>query len=549
MALADSHRVAGRIAEAELVLRQLLEALPDYHPAYHLLGLTAAGGGNLPLAIELIARALSLDDSVALYHRSMGELCRRSGRLEMAAQALRRSLDIDPAQPRAYFNLGEILVGLKRFPAALDCYNQLVTFYPDNANAHFQRALILAELKHFGPALAGIDQALSLKLDYPEVFSKRAGMLAVLGRYDEALASYDRALALKPDFLEGCVNRGMLLQQMHRYDEALNSFDRAIALAPDFAPAHLNKALLTLALGDQEQGWRMYEWRWKCANENQLRKFIEPPWRGQESISGKTLLIWGEAGLGDILQFCRFVPMLEALGARVVLEVPPPLVSVLQTMSRGDLQVVPRGQLLPSCDMQCPIMSLPFAFGTTLATLPATMPYLHADVVRQAAWRQRLGNKTRPRVGIVWSGRAGAEMDFNPCRCRSLPLAMLGPLLQLPLEFHCLQKEVHPHDAAALAGFPRLHLHQAELHDFAETAALIEEMDLVVSIDTSIVHLAGALGKPLWVMLPYSTDFRWTLDQNTTPWYPAAKLFRQSRVGDWSAVVAEVAQQLGDHDF
>jgi tetratricopeptide (TPR) repeat protein len=513
---ANSLQLAGRLAEAGALYRRLLDTSPDN-----------------PKLLNNLGRVLV-----------------QSGKESEAVILLQRTLAQDPGQPLVLFNLGVALRRLKRLPHALACFNRCLALIPEHAPAHFQRGLVLASLKRFVPALASIEHATALGHVTAIVHNNRGNVLTSLGRYEEALASYGQALALEPDLLEGYANRGLLLQQLHRYDEAMANFEQAIALRPDFAPAHVNKALLTLGLGDYAQGWARYEWRWKAASPDRLRKFKHPAWRGADDIGGKTLLVWGEAGMGDVIQFARFVPLLEARGARVVMEAAPPLVPLLPTLSSsGAVSAVVRGRTLPEYDLQCPVMSLPFVFGTTLSTLPAQVPYLHADAARRAVWRARLGDKIRPRVGLVWSGRPGAEIDFNPCRNRSIPLAQLAPLLQLPLEFHCLQKEVRPQDGASLTALPQIRMHAAELHDFAETAALIEEVDLVVSIDTSVAHLAGALGKPLCVLLPFATDFRWTLDQSATPWYPSARLFRQPTIADWVPAVASMVRHVAQMKF
>ena len=499
----------------------------------------------IPLYRHLLAR---FPDSSKLLN-NLGKLAIQTGNLQEGIGLLRRAIKIDPMQAVAYFNLGDGLRQAGQRQKALRCYDRSIALQPGNAMAHYHRGLVFESGNNFAAALACCDMAVSLNAANASFHNTRANLLLRLGRFEQALASYDHALALKADYVEAHCNRGHLFQNLHRNEEALACFDHAIALKPDFAHAYLHKSLLTLAMGDYRQGWSLYEWRWKCAAPSYVRHFSEPLWLGEQPLAGKTLLVYAEAGLGDVIQFARYLPLVEALGARVVLEVPASMLSLAATLSRGNLQIVENGQTLPAFDLQCPIMSLPLAFKTTLATIPSTFPYLFEDKAKRELWRERLGDKKTARVGLVWSGRVGAEIDFNPCRNRSLPFECLQPLLQLPLAFHCLQKDIRPHDAARLADFPQVALHQGDLHDFSDTAALIAEMDLVISIDTSVAHLAGAMGKPLWVLLPFATDFRWTLKESATPWYPAATLFRQPTIGDWTSPVAEVTQRLQDMRF
>lgn len=388
----------------------------------------------------------------------------------------------------------------------------------------------------------GINQlrkSLNILPNQPEALYNLGVELQKSIRLEEALACYDQAIALNPRDIETHINRGNTLKDLKRYDESLASYDRAIALKPDSASAYWNKSLLKLLTGEYAEGWQLYEWGWRCSERGAARNFTQPRWLGEQPIAGKTLLIHAEQGLGDTIQFCRYAPMAEALGAKVVLEVPAPLVSLLSTL-KGNFTIVEKGKYLPDFDMVCPVMSLPLAFKTTVETIPATVPYLHVNQDKQAEWHLRLGNKTRPRVGLVWSGATGHKNDYN----RSIALQSLQPLLQLPIEFHSLQKEIRPDDKAAITSLPQIRLHQDELDDFSDTASLAQEMELVISVDTSVAHLAGALGLPVWVLLPDSPDYRWMLDRSDSPWYPTATLIRQRETGNWSGVISEITQRL-----
>jgi hypothetical protein len=297
-----------------------------------------------------------------------------------------------------------------------------------------------------------------------------------------------------------------------------------------------------LLRGEFAAGWALYEWRWKSQvlKQDAARRPSEPLWLGDAPVAGKTILVHPEQGFGDFIQFCRYVPQLEAMGARVILEVHAALMPVVATLATTATLVTKGRDALPPFDLHCPVLSLPHAFATTPETVPSTVPYLAADAEKIAAWESRLGEKIVPRIGLAWSGSPTHTNDH----ARSIPLALLEPLLALPIEFHSLQKEFRAADQAVLQGLAMLHTHAAQLADFSDTAALVATLDLVITVDTSVAHLAGAMGRPVWLLLPQIPDYRWMLERSDTPWYPTMRLFRQHKRGDWAGVIAEVAVAL-----
>jgi hypothetical protein len=296
-------------------------------------------------------------------------------------------------------------------------------------------------------------------------------------------------------------------------------------------------------LGEFEHGWKEYEWGWQCGERGHARKYTQPTWLGDFPITGKALLIHPEQGFGDLIQFSRYIPMLEKLGATIILEAPASLVGLMNSLS-PKVKIIKEGDPFPHFDFVCPVMSLPFALKTTLESIPANIPYLSVSEFKKDFWKHKLGNKTKPRIGIVWSGSMTNRIDNNPCARRNIPLEQMNPLFDLPFEFHVLQKEFRPEDQSILAGLNHLHLHHDDLMDFSDTAALIEEMDLVISVCTSVAHLSGALGHPTWVLLPYSADYRWLVNRNDSPWYPTVAIFRTQSIGDWSSVISNIIVQL-----
>jgi tetratricopeptide (TPR) repeat protein len=367
-----------------------------------------------------------------------------------------------------------------------------------------------------------------------------------LGRFDEALASMDRAVALAPSNADTMELKASLLQRLGRRREALEWQDRVIAAEPGRAMSRKNRGLLKLSLGQLAEGFRELEQRWNTVEfAPDLLDTRAPPWTGGEPIAGKTILLHHEQGFGDSLQFARYVPWVAALGAQVILRVPGGLARLMQTLGPIRVIVQPdpgtaQSEPLPPHDLHCSLMSLPAAFGTTLATIPAHIPYLHAHPERAAYWRAKLGSKLRPRIGLVWAGRQVPPIVER----RDVPLALLRPLLDLDAEFISLQRELAPADRDALQSLP-VRLFGEELEDFADAAALVQNLDLVISVDSAVLHLAGAMGKPTWLMNRFAPCWRWLEDRSDSPWYPTLRLFGQKISGDWAAVVDEVKRAAG----
>jgi Flp pilus assembly protein TadD len=465
-------------------------------------------------------------DAVVLHQR---------GDLAGAEVRYRELLAVQPGHPDALHHLGLIAYSTGHLEEAAGHIEESLRRKPGNAAAHANLGLVRHDRGDYPGALAACDAALRLQRNYPEAHYNRGNTLRALGRLEDAIASYERALRLRPDFVGPLVNRARTLRDLGRLDAALAGNARALAVAPDLAQAHLNQAMLHLLHGDFARGFPEFEWRW---HDPQLagarRDFGVPQWRGDTDLAGRTLLIHAEQGLGDTLQFVRYAPLAAQRGARVLLEVQPSLRTLVASLP-GGVEVLARGAALPPVDLHCPLLSLPLAFGTRLETIPAGPPYLRPDPARIAHWREQLGPRTGLRIGLVWSGNP----DHNNDRSRSLPLAALQPLFPLGREFVSLQQDIRPADLATLqaAGLPLRHFGEA-LHDFMDTAALASCVDLVIAVDTAGAHLAGAIGRPLWLLLPWIPDWRWLLERSDSPWYPSARLFRQPRRGDWDAVVA-----------
>ncbi len=534
---------SGKLVEAETLYTRLLAQFPGNPLVLTGLGIIALQRGQIPEGIEKLERSLKIEPAQPSAHQNLGLALRTVNRLEEALACFDRAIAAAADNADAHDYRGIVLQDLRRLEEALASHERAIALAPHRDSGFNNRGAVLLELNRPEEALESLDQAIRLNPHSADAYCNRGNALRILGRLDQALASCDRALDLRPDHARAHINRGAVCEELMRLDDAQACFDRATELEPNDVLARWHSCTMKLLNGDFDEGWRLFEWRWKMpAQKDAVRKFSQELWLGDSPLSGKTLLIHPEQGLGDTIQFCRYATLANALGAKVILEAPQPLVALVSTL-KGDITVIEKGKPLPPFDLHCPIMSLPLAFKTTIADIPSPIPYLYPSAEKQQEWRHRLGHRTKLRVGLAWSGAAGHLNDRN----RSIPLHLFKPLLQLPAEYHSLQREIRPGDAAMLPELLQLRLHDAELRDFSDTAALVNEMDLVISVDTSIAHLAGALGKPLWILLPLLPDYRWMLNRLDTPWYPTATLFRQDARGDWMPVINKVISQIQSH--
>jgi tetratricopeptide repeat protein len=446
---------------------------------------------------------------------------------------------LSPAEIEAALREAAAHFAANRLDEAERIANALVQTQPRSFHVRHLLAALAARRGRWEECIAASTAALSLQPGHPEALSNRGAALRMLGRIEAALADYDQALRGAPNAAELHNNRGVALAALNRHAEAIAAYTRALELKPAYERARFNRAMSRLVTGDFEAGWRDHESRWSGSEMHQGPRVLPGrAWDGREDVRGRTLLLYAEQGLGDAIQFARYATLAHERGARVLLEVHPPLAALLAGVEGVD-QVVALGQPLPPFDLHCALMSLPLAFGTRLESIPARIPYIAAPPMHAARWRERLGAKDRPRVGLAWSGSRTLRNDAN----RSIALARLAPLARSGVALVAVQKDIREADRDALRELG-IASFADELHDFRDTAALVEALDLVVSVDTSAAHLAGAMGKPLWVLLPFSPDWRWLLDRDASPWYPTARLFRQPRIGDWDAVIERVAEAL-----
>ncbi len=565
----------GRIAEAAELYQRILRIDPRHADALHRLGIGAHQSGRTEMALELIGRAVERDGNHPGYHVDFGNILLERGRVSEAVESLRRAVQLQPGLAIAHFNLGNALRALGKLDKAMAAYAEAAALQPAYAEAHnnhglaaqalgrletaetaFALALVnrpsyaeahgnlgMVQLDRGRIAEAGgcFRRAVALQPALPEAHNGLGNVLKRRGRLEEAETVFGRALAARPSYAEAHHNLGMTRQEQGRSRDALADFDQAIRHAPNLAEAHFAQSLSLLRLGAWSDGWRQYDHRWAQKSEPtvRLRSYPQPLWTG-DGPRGRTILLWPEQGFGDTIQFARFARDLARLGWKVVLEVPRELSRLLSAMP--DVTIVSEDVALPPFDVHFPLMSLPGRLGVTPDHLPAS-PNLKVDVEAALRWHAALSGGKGLKVGVAWRGSPGHKRD----RYRSMASAAFADFLDQPgIQIVSLQKDGRPEELDALPPDRLLCDAGPDLGDFADTAALMTALDLVISVDTSVLHLAAAMGLPCWGLIDFAGDWRWLTGRRDSPWYPSLRLFRQPARGDWGAVAAVVRGELGD---
>jgi tetratricopeptide (TPR) repeat protein len=569
------HFCTGRHLDAQICCQQALTIDAEHADTLHLMGLLSLHARQYDHALEWISRAIRREPKTD-YLTNLGTALLNQGRREEALATFDKAVQLKPNDADLWRNLGNVLSDMGRPADAILSFQHALKLNPRHWDAAYKAGLILHQLGQIEEALILFNMYERMQADDGLTLQMRALAMFILNRFEEglrdikcahalvpanadicnligvflrrlareeeALSWFDRALKLRPDFLAALRNKAFALTHIHRFDEAFAVYDEMKAADPGNAETDFDASLVHLLTGNFEAGWAWREARSKVPGLVIARfEFLQPMWLGKDSIEGKTIVIHTDEGLGDSIQFVRYVPMVASLGARVILVVEDEVFPLLSGLTGVSQCVSKSAGMLPAFDTYCPMSSLPLAFRTRLETIPSSTPYLPAPAEsRLLTWEQRLGPHDRLRVGLVWSGNPKHKNDYN----RSIPLRMLTRVLDVDATFVSLQKDPRPDDKAMLLERSDLVDLTAHLADFAETAALVSCLDLVITVDTSIAHLAGALGCPTWILLPYTPDWRWLLDRDDSPWYPTVRLFRQTETRDYGSVLERVQSEL-----
>jgi tetratricopeptide (TPR) repeat protein len=543
----QSH-VTGNVAQAEQIYRQILQIAPTFANAHANLGVILRQRQQPADAIGHLEQAIRHDPNHALSHFNLGLALLDQGRFADAATCQQRALQLAPNFADAHYQFGNALYLQGQLAAAAECYRQAVQLQPEHADAHYNLGRALHDLGQPADAIPCYRRALELKPAYVEALNNLGNALRDLSLVDEAIPLYEQALRLQPNYALTHNNLGNGYREQGKLDSAAICYREALRLVPDYAEAHVNLGMLRFLQGRFEDGYSEYEWRFRT-NRLKFRTHPQPLWDGS-ALAGKTILLQAEQGFGDTLQFIRYAPLVKARGGAVFLECPPELMRILRTCAGID-EIFPSDSAIPPFDVRMPLLSLPAVFKTTLTTIPASIPYLHAAPTLVEKWRESFSGEpptTTPalNVGIVWQGnpRFAQAETRSADQKRSLALAQFEPLARVPgVRLYSLQKGYGTEQLAEWQERWQIVELGGKLGDFMDTAAVMMNLDLVITADTAPAHLAGALGVPVWNLLYRTGCWRWLQDREDTPWYPTMRLFRQKRHGDWGEVMERVATE------
>jgi type IV pilus biogenesis/stability protein PilW len=545
-AIGNIYQSKGLLDEAGASYQKAIDLNPEVAVAYNNLANVLQEKARFDEAVRHYEKALQLDPHLHIARRnlaraysSLGYIYKERAGRNRAIDYYLRSLQTDPGLVDAYYNLGVLYQEEGQLEEALECYREIIRHDPAHADALNAIGSIFQKEGNLDEAESYYRKALGINPGIPEVLNNIGTILREKGRLDEAAEYYRRALQANPAFAVALNNIGTVERDKGQLAEAEIHYRKAIELNPDFSEAHWNMAFTYLLGGNFEDGWKEYEWRWKI-QDHYLQNISQPLWDGSD-IAGRTILIHAEQGFGDTIQFIRYAPLIKQRGPKVIVACQRELAGLLKSV-KHIARVVTYGGSLPEFDFHCPLLRLPLIFNTTLETIPSAVPYVSADPQSVIRWREKVRNDgAKFRIGLAWAGRPSHINDRN----RSCPLEMFLPVTGIDgIIVYSLQKREYAERAQYRSKDIRLTDLTEEIHDFSDTAALIGNLDLVVSVDTAVAHLAGALGKPVWTLIPYSPDWRWLLDREDSPWYPTMSLFRQSSPRDWRSVIDRVASEL-----
>ena len=530
---------SGNLNSAEIILKRVLAAHTKNLPALHILGLIKASQSKHKEAAELLKRAIRLSPVDSSLHYNLAKALQESGADKESLPHHKKAIELNPANLEAWLNYGRSLSRIGLNSDALNVYTKSLQINPNYIEALVNIGATLKDLQRYDEALNYADKTIAINPNFSEAWSNRGIALKELKRYDEALSSYDKAISLKPDYHEAYSNRGVTLNELKRYDEALSSYDKAISLKPDYFDAHWNRSLTQLVTNNFDNGWKNYEYRWKKNKSESMHHQQFPLLTNLSEISGKSVLIWSEQGYGDTIQFSRFIEKLIGLKANVIFEVQEPLKALFEN-SFVHPKIISQGEPTGDIDFQLPLLSLPLLFAIDISNIPSATSYIQDAKENSVLWRHKLNlTNKKINIGIACSGNEKHLNDKN----RSMDLRFFEPIADQANLF-LIQKDLKASDQDFLYKRPDIKFLGDEIKSFNDSASIIQAMDLVITVDTSLAHLSGALGKPTIILLPWNPEWRWLLDRQDSPWYPMVKLFRQPNLGNWEAIIKEVSLHL-----
>jgi tetratricopeptide (TPR) repeat protein len=535
--LGSSQLKLNQYEKAAQSFKQSIEKAGVFFEALHDLATTYGHLGKTKEALSYYIDCLKINQNSYELHFNIARTLDHLKRYDEALSHYDQAIQLNPNYAEAWSNKGVTLHDLKRYDEALSHFDQAIQLNPNFAEAWSNKGNTLKDLKRYDEALSHFDQAIQLNPNYAEAWSNKGVTLQDLKRYDEALSHFDQAIQLNPNYAEAWSNKGVTLQDLKRYDEALSHFDQAIQLRADFFDSYWNKSLALLTLGNFKDGWGLYTYRWKRTNADKYRYSNINKLESLDNLTNKNILVWYEQGYGDTIQFSRYIPKLIDLGANVTFEVQKPLSRIFTEQKK--LVVTSEIKNHSNFDFQLPLLSLPKLFNSDIGSIPNPLP-IQIKSEDISIWKKKLNLSDRKlNIGLAISGNRNHKNDSN----RSMRIDDISPLLDVG-EFFLLQKEINQFDLDNLNKKMNLNFLGKQIDDFLDTASIIMNMDLIISVDTSLIHLAGSLNKQSYLMLPWCPEWRWLLDRPDSPWYPSVKIFRQKYFGDWNSVIEDIKYEL-----
>lgn len=548
--LGNTLHLQGKSTEAIEAFKKILSLNPNLADVYFKIGFILQTQNKHNEAIEPFIKAISLNPKYTKAYYNLGVALQNEGKINQAIEAYTKALSLNPHYVDAYNDLGNALQVQEKCDEAIMAYKKALSLNPNFANAYNNLGNIFQAKGRTEEAIEVYKKALSLNPNFAETYNNFGNVLQTQGKIEQAMEVYKKALSLNPNYASAYNNLGNILQVQGKIERAIEAYKKALSLNPKDVNVYLHLSLAYLLSGNLMKGFQLYEFRWQSFLKKSKRNFVQPLWLGKEDINARTILVYTEQGLGDTLQFCRYIEMLAKQGANVIFEVDKPLIRLLQSL-QGVATLIEKGSPLPECDYHCPLLSLPYIFHTSLTSIPTQNPYIHVDQALLNHWENTLGEKRALRVGLVWSGgfRANQPELWHVNNRRNIPLSLIVKLNRPDVDFYSLQKgdpaeSEFKECAHELWKGHNLFNYMDNVTDFADTAGLISHLDLVISVDTSTAHLAAAMGKPVWLLNRFDSCWRWMLHREDSPWYPTLILFRQPFFGDWEGVIQNVRNRL-----